>query len=1047
MAHPPLPEMQSTPPRTPYEEVVYGIWRDVLSDVIGTAEFGVHDDFFELGGHSLAAPRVVARIRKTLGVQVPVGQFFGCRTVAALAAAISDQTNPPHTIERRPAGTQSVLSFDQQRLWLENQLQPSLAYNVHGRQKLTGPLDIPAFAASVRTILDRHEALRTRFPTVNGQPVQVVDDLPDTWQLDYRDVSDQPDPTQAATDLANQQATTTFDLAAGNLFRCQLIKTGETEHVLSLTAHHIICDDWSVGIFTRELSTLYQHGGTTTLDPLPIQYADYATWQRQHLTGQTLDNTVNYWRHHLADAPPPLTMPVGHERAVVRALGERARGYLSEEETAALHALCRKHGVSPFMVLMTTLATVLARWSGQRDLIIGVPVAGRHDAGTDALIGFFINTLPIRVTITDESTFTELLAHVRQVCLDAYAHADAPLDVLVQQLDITRDPRRTALFQVTLNVVGTVPTTQLAGIAVQSLDTSTTMPPKFDLSVNVQESNDCMQLQLDYNPDRYDPPMMDTLVAHVEALLRAAIDDPTRGVLDYPLGDSPAQPDAGEESSAGDRPSVAFAHTAVSAADGDHTYAWLAGAASAITAHLPAAGHVGLVRRRSATFIAAILACQHAGLEYTVIDPDSDVPPIYLGITEVVDVGALAIDPADTGEDVAIRRHAWAAEQYDLTADDRVAALTHHPGHLVSAVSNAVAAGATVHLPPAFGPADISDWLRDRAITVVFASAPQLRTFSGDLPALRYAFVDNPGDLLAEDVGLLRDVAPACHLITTYRPDRTGVPIAVHRIPAPWTDPPLRVPLGRELSGRPVRLAHAADQPAAVGEVAELRLGTRGTGDLARRWTDDTLEYVGRVGTNPAYDPIQTVRVLRNLPDVTDAIVVEYADAEGNPALVGYLTGPDAAEPGATLRQQLLPRLPGYLVPVHLFVVDELPRTPDGDYDLAALPEPDEDDLAGERYVAPRTPIERQLAEIFKELLGLERIGVHDSFFELNGFSLLATQMTARVRDTFKVDLPLREVFGSPTVEGVARLILWKQSEQSDVAALEAMLAEIEAEP
>jgi hypothetical protein len=257
---------------------------------------------------------------------------------------------------------------------------------------------------------------------------------------------------------------------------------------------------------------------------------------------------------------------------------------------------------------------------------------------------------------------------------------------------------------------------------------------------------------------------------------------------------------------------------------------------------------------------------------------------------------------------------------------------------------------------------------------------------------------------------------------------------------------PLRVPLGAELGADAVELRHPTGQPAAVGEVAELHAGDRRTGDLVRRWADGTLEYVGEVGANPAHDPVQTVRALRDLPDVTDAVVTEWADADGNPVLVGYLAGPDPARDSAAIRQHLIPRLPRYLLPAHLFVLDAVPRTPDGDYDLDALPEPDEDDLDGDRYVAPRTPVERRLAEIFEELLGLGRIGVHDSFFELNGFSLLATQMTSRVREAFQVELPLREVFGSPTVEGVAQLILWKQSEQSDAATLEAMLAEIEAD-
>ncbi|WP_198348159.1 condensation domain-containing protein [Plantactinospora sp. KBS50] len=599
-----------TPPRTPYEEVVHEIWGDVL----GVPDFGVHDDFFELGGHSLLAPRIVGRIRETLGVEVQVGDFFGSRTVAALAATVAARSAAgPRVIERRADRAEAVLSFDQQRIWLENQLVPSLAYNVHGRQRLIGPLDTAALADSVRAILVRHEALRTRFPLVNGRPVQVVDDLPEDWRLDVHDLRGLADGARRADRLADEQAGTAFDLTAGPLIRCLLVRLGEAEHVLSITAHHIVCDEWSIGLFLRELSALYAAGGDPAragLEPLPIQYRDYAAWQREHLVGETLERTVAYWREHLADAPPALTLPVRHDGTTVRDAGDRARVQLGADETAAVQEFCRARGVSPFMLLMATLATVLARWSGQRDLVIGVPVAGRTDAGTDTLIGFLLNTLPIRVDLSDEPTFTDLLARVRRVCLDGYAHADAPLDVLVQQLDVVRDPRRTPLFQVVLNVVGGAPTTRLSGITVESMDSAAALPTKFDLSLNVQESDARLFLQLDYNPQRHAPAMVEALVAHLVTLLGAVVADPSRPVLDYPLDAGPAgpagpqDPAAAPDPAAPSRPAAPAGtaapagsstpggtaapgappaeHAAVVTPTGRHCYGWLADATAAM---------------------------------------------------------------------------------------------------------------------------------------------------------------------------------------------------------------------------------------------------------------------------------------------------------------------------------------------------------------------------------------------------------------------------------------------------------------------------------
>ncbi len=930
----------STPPRTPYEAAIHAIW----SDVLGFSAFGVHDDFFELGGHSLLAPKIVARIRRTLGVQIPVQDFFGCRTVAALASVVAAASStPPRVIHRRPPEAASVLSFDQQRLWLENQLLPSVAYNVHGRRRLRGKLDVEAFETSVRVILTRHESLRTRFPLVDGRPVQVVDDLPDDWRLDFHDLSTfDGDREAAANRLADEQSSTPFTLATGPLLRCMVIRLSEDEHVLSITAHHIVCDDWSVGLFVRELSALYATGGDAAragLTELPIQYRDYAAWQREQLVGDRLEQAVSYWRTHLAAAPAALTMPVARRRADARRSGDQVRTGLSDTETTALRTLCRTHGVSTFMVLLAALSTVLGRWSGQRDLVVGVPIAGRTDAGTDTLIGFLVNTLPIRVDLTGEPTFAELLTRVRQVSLDGYAHSDAPLDVLVEQLDITRDPRRSPLFEVILNVIGGTDGEQLPGLDVAEMAGPTTLPSKFDLVLSALESGGRLQLQLDFNPERYPLPLMRTLVAHLDALLRAVIADPGRAILAYPLDPAPAAP--------------------LAAADGS------------------------------------------------------------------------------PGDD-------WAVGRFGLTRDDRFAALSRRPGLVAAATATASAAGGTLIACP--DGLDPGRWLRDNAVTVAYLSPPQVRALTGPLPALRYAFVDNDGQLLSHDVEVLRRLAPGARFVALYRAGQHGRPLATHTVPDDWSlaAAPLRVPLGEELPGAPATLAHPGGQSAATGEVAQLCFGADRTGALARRWPDGTLELVGTVGADLTADPVETVAELRDLPDVTDAIVTTTVDAAGDRVLIGYLTGPDPDGNAAALRQRLLVRLPEHLIPRHLFILGALPRTTDGEYDLAMLPLPDWDEDE-DNYVAPRTPMEARLVEIFQELLEVPRIGVHDTFFELNGFSLLATQLAARIRETFHVDLPLREVFGSPTVEGLAQLILRMQSEQDD--ELEALLAEVEAQP
>ena len=732
-------------------------------------------------------------------------------------------------------------------------------------------------------------------------------------------------------------------------------------------------------------------------------------------------------------------MPTARHGRGNREPGGWARGHLGETDTTALHELCRTHGVTPFMVLMATLATVLARWSGQRDLIIGVPIAGRTDAGTETLIGFLVNTLPIRIELTGDPTFTDLLTRVRQVCLDGYAHSDAPLDVLVQQLDITRDPRHTPLFQVVLSMLSTSSATpKLPGITVEPVDAPPAQPTKLDLTLNVQESGHRMQFQLDFNPERYDRAMIQALIGHLETLLHAAISDPDRGILDYQLDPGPAGhtyhiPDP---EPAAERPAPAPGHPAVVTPGGTHTYNWLARTTAAITSQLPATEPISLIRRPTATFVAAVLSRLHHQAPCTITGDSPDQPPG----TMTVDVTSLTglPSPASPGttepyDASPLRRHAWAADRCQLTPHDHITALTHHPDHLIAAITNTFTAGATFYIPPDYTTTDISTWLRDTAITVAFLSLPQLRSLTGPVPALHTALIYHHGDLLPHDITTLRRHAPHCQPVGIYHLDHHGQPLATYPIPRNWqpATAPLRIPLGTELPGHPAHLAHPGRQPAATGEVAELHTSTGPTGDLARRWTDGTLEYVGHTGTNPAQDPIQTLSALRDLPDVTDALITQHTTPDGHPTLIGYIAGNGPSRDGAAVRQDIMLRLPDYLTPQQLFVLGSLPRTALGDYDLETLPDGSRGTTA--QPVPPRTPYEEVVHGVWADVLGLSDFGVHDDFFELGGHSLLAPRIMTRIRETFGVQIPVREFFGCRTVSALAAVVAAQSSAPSQV--------------
>jgi non-ribosomal peptide synthetase component F/acyl carrier protein len=1072
------------PSRSLYEDAILAIWRDLLD----RSDIGIYDGFFEVGGHSLLVLKVLARIRKTLDADIPVMDFFENPTVAALASAVAERSSgTPRMVDRRSPDAEPVLSFAQQRLWLEDQLAPGAAYNVHGRRRLVGPVDVGVLEASIRAILTRHEVLRTRFPTIDGRPIQVVEDFDEGLRIRVVNLTGvDGDREAAARSLLDEEATVTFDLAQGPLFRCLLVTLGETEHFISVTMHHIVSDAWSIALFVRELSSLYEAGGDVAradLPALPVQYLDFSVWQRDRLVGEELERQVSYWRAHLEGAPAALALPTAQRNSASRTTGHRLRSALSTEETVALYELCRKHGVTTFMALLAGVATVLGRWSGQEDVVIGVPIAGRAEVGTDTLIGFFVNTLPLRVDLSGEPTFADLLARIRQVALGGYAHAEAPFDVIVQELQATRDPRRTPLFQAILNVLESPEVEQTSGVSVEPIDPPA-LPSKFDLMLTAQEVDGVLQLVVDFDADRYQPALMQVLTAHLSTLLRAVIGDPTRGIFDYPLQETRELPAVARSQPV---PHAAVARVAgldpdrvaVLDQDGRYSYRWLEHATDRVAALLAERGtsageHVGVVRRPSAAFVAAVLGAGRVGATVTVVEAAGTVPARFLGVTTVLDVApsgepaaaTLDLSPLFTEADADAfsggdGRHAgdvptvdWAVSRFDLAASDRFAVLSAAPGHLLSAVCTAVHAGAALVLAPqpaTADPAALAAWLSEQAVSVVYAGAPVLRAMARDrelrLAGMRYIFVANSGELISHDIEALRRLAPASQVVALYRTGGDGRPLAVHTVPAYWQPEtaPLRVLLGNDLPDHPADLQHPGGQPAAVGEVAELCFGTYHTGDLARRWPDGSLEFIGRLGADLEIDLVEAAAALRDMPEVHDALVTEHAAGTDGPAtLLGYVTGPDPSFAAATIRQHLLTRLPNYLIPKQLFVLDELPLTPDGGYDLDALPSSDMDGGSTDAYIAPRTPIEQRLAQILEELLDTERVGVYDSFFELGGFSLLATQLTTRVRELFDVELSLRDVFASPTVDRMAQLIVLAQGEQSGAGSLEALLDDLE---
>ncbi len=542
------PELEQTyvSPRLPLEEIVAGVWAEVLR----VEKVGIEDDFFELGGHSLLATQVISRVRELFSMEIELRVLFEQPTVRGLVAAIEEKLRGGAELEA-PAilpiarDRDFPLSFAQQRLWFLDQLEPgSCFYNIPAAVRLQGELDTNALEQSFAEVIRRHEALRTRFGVVNGVAVQVIDEAPE-FSLPVLDLSTvaEGEREAAARRAALAETQRPFDLSTGPLLRASVLRVSEQEHVLLCTMHHIISDGWSMGVLIRELTTLYEayaKGEESPLPELKIQYADYAHWQREWLQGEVLEKQLGYWKQQLEGAPPVLELPTDYPRPAVQTFnGAHQAVRVTAELSNGLKELTQREGVTLFMTLLAAFQTLLWRYSGQEDIVVSTGIANRNRAETEPLIGFFVNTLVLRTDLSGEPTFKELLGRVREVTLGAYAHQDVPFELLVEALAPQRDPRYTPLFQVMLVLqnarhgeVAKLDGLQVSGIGGEN-DTA-----KFDLTLFVEEQGEELGMVLEYNTDLFAAKTIDQMLESFQRLMEGIVAEPERSIGSIELIDA-----------------------------------------------------------------------------------------------------------------------------------------------------------------------------------------------------------------------------------------------------------------------------------------------------------------------------------------------------------------------------------------------------------------------------------------------------------------------------------------------------------------------------
>jgi amino acid adenylation domain-containing protein len=1137
-------------PRTPAEEIMAGIFAEVLK----AERVGARDDFFARGGHSLLATRVISRVRQAFGVELPLRALFEAPSVERLAARVdglghagAGTAAPP--LVPRPREGALPLSFAQQRLWFLDQLEPgSTAYHMPYALRLRGALDVPVLERALAEIVRRHETLRTRFPAAGGEPSQVIDPAgPVSIPVqDLRHLTADVREDEARR-IAGAEARAPFDLARGPLLRARLLRLADEEHALLFTLHHAVSDGWSTGILVREVSELYgafSRGEASPLAELPVQYADFAAWQRAWLRDEVLEAQLDYWRTALAGAPPLLELPTDRPRPPVPSdRGASVPFALPAETMRAVQALSRREGATPFMTLLAAWQLLLARYSGQDDVSVGAPVAGRTRMETEGLIGFFVNTLVLRADLSGAPSFRQLLGRVREATLGAHQHQDVPFEKLVEELAPGRSMGQAPLFQVLFVLQNNArELLRLGDLAAEPM-AADAESAKFDLTLSLMETEDGLAGSLGYRTELWDAVTAQRMAAHFAALVRAACADPDVPAFRLPMVDDAeraallgARPAhfpadaalhdlfAAQAARTPDAPALSYAGTTL-------TYAALDARANQLAHALRGRGvgpevRVGLYVERSVEMVVGLLGILKAGGAYVPLDVaypaeriafmlgDSGVP-VLLTQSALVDrlpehaaeVVRLDADWSDiarestaapesgaTGDALAyviytsgstgrpkgvlvehrnvVRLFRATEEWFGFGADD-VWTLFHSHAFDFSVweIWGALLYGGRLAVVPfdvSRDPAAFHRLLVDEGVTVlnqtpsafqqlVHADADAadsdrlaLRTvvFGGEAlePASLRPWFARHGDERPKLVNMYGITETTVHV--TYRPLSMADVEAGARSPIGVPIPDLRlvlldrfgqlVPRGvpgeicvggagvaRGYLNRPELTAERFIRDP-FSEDADARLYR--SGDLGRIGADGELEYLGRMdqqvkirGFRIELGEIEAALLAH--PAIREAAVTVRNDVPGDARLVAYVVareGEDASP--AEVRDALRARLPEYMVPSAFVAMEMLPLTGNGKLDRRALPAPEAAPSDAE-YVEPRTETERAVAEIWVNVLGVERVGANDDFFTLGGHSLRATRVVSHVHRALGAEVAVRALFESPTLAGFAEQV------------------------
>ena len=1056
-------------------------------------------------------------------------------------------------------GQAPPLSFAQERLWFLEQLEPgSSAYNICRAARLTGPLNVEVLESSLNEIARRHEVMRTAFQIADGQPAQIIASAlqASIKLIELFRLSNAESDTEVGRLIA-EEADRPFDLCAGPLLRATLLRLRDDDHILILTTHHIVSDAWSMGILTRELWTLYDayaNGRPFRLPDLPVQYVDYAVWQREWLQGEVLESQLSYWRKQLENLPV-LNLPTDRPRPAQQSyLGARQPITLSESLTAAVNELSKSEGVTQFMTLLAVFYVLIYRYSGQEDVVVGSPIANRNRTEIEGLIGFFVNTLILRADLSGTPTFKEFLLRVRDVCLDAYAHQDLPFERLVQELQPERDVSRNPLFQVMFVLQNAPrPLAKVSDLRFRQMEIQHARS-QFDLSLFLRERDGKVIGFFEYSTDLFGCATIERMAGHFQMLLEGIVADPDQSISTMPLITEAERHQVLVEfnDTAAEYPKNSCIQelfeeqvertpdaTAVRFEGRQLTYGEMNARANQLAHYLQRLGvgpekRVGICVERSLEMVVGLLGILKAGGAYVPLDPlyprerlefmlnDAQISVLLtqkplvrqLPRTETL---AVCLDDwtvfdqenqenptreteADSAAYViytsgstgtpkgvvglhrgAVNRFAWMWSTYPFEANEMSCVKTSLSFvDSVWEVFGPLLKGTPSTIIPdqeAKDPQLLIETLADNHVTRIVLVPSLLKAILDVGPKLQRNLPDlklwtSSGEPLSRELAeRFRQCLPNSKLLNLYGSSEVSADVTCYETRE--TESSGSISIGRPIHNTQIYLLDSHLQPVPIGISGEIYVGGAGlargylnrpqltterfipnafsdeprsrlyrTGDLACYLANGNIEFLGRVDNQVKIrgcriEPAEVETVLNQHPAVRESMVVAHeGTSSAERYLVAYTVSTDQPRPSANqLRDFLKDKLPEFMVPSVFVLLETLPLMPNGKVDRGALPLPETARLELENFfVGPRTEAEQLVAQVWREVLKVEKIGVHDNFFELGGHSLTATQVIARLRDAFRAEVPLRFLFETPTVADLTHKIETLNGQEVDLS-------------